>query len=292
MRVTARRSLLDRQMPHAWIADDNPVFKLELQRVHGPHTTRELKRYSIIALVAVHGFVAAAWLAERAVYQVSGIPLQPTSFLYSLLLVAILAVTIGADLYYALITIGNLNRRIESGEWDLLRITELRLDTILAAQFAAAQVRAWRLMPIEVAIRLAAIVCVVLLNFNEALLILIITLAVSWPVPLLVAMYLIEPYWRMRAVVALCIWIALRVNNIAFAFLASLAGILLIQVLEVLIVGVPIFLSLSGALTLRNGLFCLLSLSVVAVVYAIYAFYRWVERFSLDRARLAVLTCE
>src|SRR5258706_8303530 len=187
--MTRRLSLLERQMPHAQIVGQNPVFDYELRRVGWPRSRQDLKRYSIVALLSMHGLIALLWLAERLVYSLGGYPLHPTTFLYTLIAIATLGLAILSDLYYAVATVGNITRQIESGEWDLLRVTALHSNSILTAEYAVAQLRSWPVMSLEVALRTAGGVFVVALNMDTVF-ILAVTLAVSWPVIIVVAMYL------------------------------------------------------------------------------------------------------
>ena len=80
-----------------------------------------------------------------------------------------------------------------------MRITQLREQDILLAEYAIAQIRAWRLMSLELGIRIAGLVFAALFNL-QLVVILVVTLPVSIYLAILLVGYVAEPLWRMQAI--------------------------------------------------------------------------------------------
>jgi hypothetical protein len=278
--------MLRRQMPHALITTANPVFDYELRRVRWPRSVEDLQRYTINVLIALLLFIGGLWLVSRLLYNR---PNAGTTLLMVSGLVALSSVVImvASDLYYMLTTVGAINHQIAAGQWDLLRITELRGENILLAKYAIAQIRAWRLLSVEVAIRVAGMVLAVLFE-PQVLIVLVLTLPVSWCLIILVAGYVAEPLWRMQAIIALGVAIAARIQNYTFAILSALGFILVIQVLRFVVLAVLWYVTL-GLLTSRANVFCMLPLASIATTYILYVFYQTLQKISLRQATRFVI---
>ncbi len=272
--------MLDRQMPHALIITDNPIFDSELRHMRWPRSITDLKRYGLYVLVALHLLIGAGWLLGH----VATMPFinSATLLTYTVILSSGVVIMIVSDLYYALTTVGTINHQIAEGQWDLLRITDLRGENILLAKYAIAQIRAWRLMTVEIGIRVAGIVFVALLNLQLSL-VLLITFPVSIYLAILIVAYLAEPLWRMRAVVALGFAIGAWIHNYPFAVLAALGTTLVMQ-LSRLVVLAALWYVAFGLLSSRNGIFCLLPVVSLAITYLLYFFYQVLQRISLRQA--------
>jgi len=268
-------------MPHALITTANPVFDYELRRVRWPRSVEELQRYTLNVLIALHLIIGGLWLVSRLFYNR---PNAGTALLmtYALIALSSVVIMVAADLYYILTTVGAINHQIAAGQWDLLRITELRGENILLAKYAIAQIRAWRFLSVEVAIRVAGLVLGVLFE-PQIFVVLVLTLPVSWCLMILVAGYVAEPLWRMQAIIALGVAIAARVHNHTFAILTALGAILVIQVLRFVVLAGLWYVTL-GLLTSRTNVFCMLPLASIATTYILYVFYQTLRKISLRHA--------
>jgi hypothetical protein len=272
--------MLKSQMPHALITTANPVFDYELRHVGWPRSVDDLKRYSLYVLIALHTVLGAGWLLGRLSYSPLG--LWATILTYTAIVAASIVITIVADVYYMLMSIGAFSQQIGSGQWDLLRITQLREQDILLAEYAIAQIRAWRLMSLELGIRIAGLVFAALFNL-QLVVILLVTLPVSIYLAILLVGYIAEPLWRMQAMVALGGAIAARIPNHTFAILAALGTILVVQILRVIILAIPWYAALT-VFTSRYSIFCMLPLASIAATYVLYTFYRTLQKVSLRYA--------
>src|SRR5712664_1603827 len=108
--------MLKNQMPHALITTTNPVFDYELRRVGWPRSVDDLKRYSLYVLVALHIVLGIGWLLGRLSYSPLG--LWASILTYAVIAASSIVITIVADVYYMLMTIGAFSQEINSGQWD------------------------------------------------------------------------------------------------------------------------------------------------------------------------------
>src|SRR5579859_3026332 len=140
---------------------DNPVLIYKLKRVSWSCKRSGLRRYVLIVLGIFVLAIAAicAWDVLGLWVRYGYLDVAVQEIFYSVFFNAILAVStlIGLflDLCYINLPARQLLREKESGRWDLLRTTALPGVQIIAAEYAVAQLRAWRVLAIEVALRAA-----------------------------------------------------------------------------------------------------------------------------------------
>ncbi len=272
--------MLESQMPHALILTPNPVFAYDLRHLRWPRTPTDLKRYSLTVLVAAALLLVGFWLLARVIYGSLG---DQAVFLCYLAIICIdLLMMIAGDVFYMLMTVGSAIREIEGGQWDLLRVSLLQDETILYAKYAIAGIRAWRVMALEIAIRVAGLVVLVLLN-GYALFMLTVTLPVSLYLFVVAVVYILEPLWRMRAAVALGMAVAIRIHSFSFASVASFALILVFQIVPLGIL-VALWAATIQSLTFRDNIFCLLPGACAITAYLAFTFYRVLRDRSLHYA--------
>jgi hypothetical protein len=280
--VQLRNSLvgwLGRQSPYALIRQPNPVFDYEMRR----------KRISAGDLRGAQGL--------RPFYPI--FVLVTAAYLFYL--PVFLVVTFFIDLYYMQATSRSISQQMSSGEWDLLRLTPLHRLDILVAKYAAAQLRVWKVLVWEMACRAggAMIIFVMLAKalFSSTLprdMLNSSTLTLIGYFGVFATIYVLEPLWRMRAVVALGLAISARVHNPSSAVLVSFATLLTMRLgqalicLSISVVAVPLigFLSTWNLSPRSPDLSDLLGYGLIWVVISLtfYGFYKILEDISLKRA--------
>jgi hypothetical protein len=176
--------------------------------------------------------------------------------------------------------------------WDLIRVTTLNPEKILAAKHAAAQVRAWRMMMVIVSVRVILVGLFVLtaIMFHWRLGLIETSPDMFGILPglaILAATYVLEPYWRMRMMTALGLRIAARAPNLPMAILTGFGAILLVWILQMMIIfGLFFVLSFAMSFVLllpSSGFVGLFVVCCVAAI-AIYAFYDGMRVRSLKNA--------
>jgi hypothetical protein len=273
--------MLKRQLPHALITTANPVFDYELRSIRRPRSVEDLQKYTLNMLIVLHLGLGSLWLLSLVLNSLSNAQVAPL-IPYLVAAISGVVIMIASDVYYVLVTVGTTCHQIESGQWDLLRLTEVRGEHILVAKYALAQIRVWRFMTLEIGVRIAGVVFTALFNL-PVFLMLLVTLPVSWCLVVLIIGYVAEPLWRMKALVALGVAIATRVQNHTFAVIAALLAVLGIQIARIAVLGVMGFVAF-GLLPSRYNIFCILPLAAGATTYVLYVFYRRLQRDSLRRA--------
>jgi hypothetical protein len=219
-------SYVDRQFPHGLIEQPNPLFELERRRLGRLHSFDAIKNYSVNRLLypLLIGLVGCMCLQERggigAVLFGIGGPFITVGLL------------LASDMYYTMVTINSINHYITSGQWDVVKITLVKDQTMLDAIYAVAQIRAWRMMMYDVAMRLCGVLVIFFLAISaimrnglylgklnlDAVFAIIIFLVVAgiW-----VGLYVVEPLWRMRALTAVGLALSARITNLTFTAIAG-----------------------------------------------------------------------
>jgi hypothetical protein len=123
----------------------------------------------------------------------------------------------------------------------LLRLTIIPAEQIAAVKHAAARLRAWRMTTIVFAIRLAVIILAFLnwvltdglryfrFRFEDTFIFLSFLVAA--------VTYLIEPFWRARAVTALGLDISIRLRSSLSVTLSAIGSVLALWILQPIIIG-------------------------------------------------------
>lgn len=263
--------MLKRLMPHTLVQSRNPVFEYDLRRVRRFRTPQALRRYSLYVLLGTIILLIGLWVLNLANY----VDLYTNTYrpgsryvhsgmvgaTFSAVVVATFLIMLIADLYYILLTVSAINRQVTTGQWDVLRLTSLRINDILTAKYSVAQIRAWRGMALEVGSRILLISLILLMlvldpdriasaivsspdswlstmpvvlvgdgsfvaaigrELNQHL---FATIGLCLSVLILAAAYTLELLWRMRAIIALGLRISAQVHSLTFAILAALAAL-------------------------------------------------------------------
>ncbi len=311
------------QMPHTLIKPSNPVFASELQRVRRLRSARSLTRYGRAIMIIPTLLLWTWWLYTVVAFaQASGdqkfaVYYQYTSVIRALAFSLVIAMPVAAlvlDLYCMMVTVNSIGHEMTNGQWDLLRLTSLSANDCIAAKYAVAQVRAWRVLTVEIAVRMLMIILFVIsltfvehydLNFYGRIQLLVWpaiddykamfqshptgTLADLAAIVLSILILLIEPLWRMRSLTALGLAISAQIHNLPFASLAAFGTLVIFHAVEAaIILGVGLLRSrilLPLTSELQLGMF-------VTVIALIATFHAGVQRTALRYARYRAFRSE
>ncbi|MFN8420924.1 MAG: hypothetical protein U0528_17030 [Anaerolineae bacterium] len=247
--------------PHTMIHDTNPVFDFELRHLKWLAQPQRLWRYSAVIqmlpsliLSVIYVLVLNEWLHQwiangRGLTSFQSYTFYDAAALWIIIIMAAsLLLALVGGWYYLGVTVNSINQEMNSGRWDQLRLTPLAPESIIAAKETIAEVRAWRVMNIEVALRLLLLTLLLLLlllpfdvlaagqpyitslstigsilrGFQEKPL----STAVDALLVLVVAVtYAYEPRWRMQALVAMGLALSSQIRNTSMASLAAFFGL-------------------------------------------------------------------
>lgn len=273
----------------------NPIWEVELRRLQGG--LQVLQRFGVRALSAA---VAAAFgISAFTGFQWYSLgQLHLNIVVWSVL--GAIGLVLAADVAHVFTTVIHLGAEMRSGQWDLLRLTALKPQAILDAKYSGAQLRTWRILMIEISLRLLTVLLIAvptlfvvtpeMLHFTSLLdgsfLVMCFVLFVQLGIAVI---YVREPWWRMRAIVALSLAISASVRQEAYAVLAALGVLLAIRIVQItLFVGVPLFVMLTGRDTFGFAMLCLLPYMVALLYGTTFWLYNFLRvsalRFALRHA--------
>jgi hypothetical protein len=210
--------IVERQLPQAMFRAPNPVFERELRRVRWIQGIKWVTRVRWLTF-AIYAVVLAGLIVAR--FPLDYIFFRTSRFFALRMLPNItLGMTIVADVYYVFMAVNSINREIQSGELDLLKLTPVQEQDILDAKYSIAQLRAWPVMTLDRVFQLLPLLTVAVFrpvdNASTLLLYILPFMLLSW----------FGPLWRMRALTAAGLAVSARVQNSAFAMLAGLGVVL------------------------------------------------------------------
>jgi len=292
----------------------HPLFKYAVRRIRWAGTVDQLRRFNLCAGLVIVGLVVGFWLFhiyyQLAMYSqlfpgyganpntVSSLVIPQSGYFIVWLMLATIGLNFILDFASFIFSLNSIGGEISAGRWELLRMTPIAEERIVAAKHSLAQVRAWRVMAVVVYARIAAVLLILLhvfllpaligdgpdvfggfrYDFFNSFLALI-------TVVIFLAIYVIEPLWRMRAVTAVGIAISARVYTVAFAFLAAFAAMVATWISQVVILGII------GWLTVQfiGGFYYMLVMcgvlaACIATAYIVRAYYRGLEGWALGYA--------
>jgi hypothetical protein len=172
------------------------------------------------------------------------------SFTNLLIFGAFVLILLG-DFLYVFTGLASARRLHNHTQWEELHLTALSSESIVASEFAILQMRLWRVMAFECAIRLAFIALVITnlvlyADFGRFNLFIIAVLCLG---VVYAICYGMEPLWRMRALSARALLFGTRLRDPILASLLSVAfGIVLHGIVAAAVFGgFMAFLWLSGS---------------------------------------------
>lgn len=302
--------MLKRIVPHLGAAANHPLFKYETRLVKWGGSVEALQQTSFRVLAVACVTVPLLWiLTSLATYGTGNADyaLDNSGLIVSLVAILGFLLNFALDYYCLSAALPAFSGEVLAGRWDLLRLTPITVREIIAVKHAIVQVRAWRMMMIVIAVRVASVLITVfhvvlwlageLLLPEERLLL----LASALPALGLVLLYVIEPWWRMRAVTALGLALSARMYSPTSLWLTAIGATLLVWILQ-MVFTFGVFCGLSGFLafpmsliaadTSSGGamaLFWMLAFMFVFVGAAVYGYYAvlkdWSQRRTENRLR-------
>ncbi len=285
---------LDRQFPHGLVCTPNPLFELERKRLPGLYRLEDIKRYT------TRSVLIPAMLSMFGCFCMQS---SMGAGLISIVLIFLtVGILIGTDMYYTMLTMRTISRYQLNGQWDILKITPLTKQQIFVAVYAISQIHAWRMMIIEVAIRLFGALVVflgVLTSLATSLsrsgfrgIDLVELLIIFLALIVLGIVYVVEPLWRMRTLVAVGLAISARIRSVTLAAVAGFGSTLTLHITQVvLLVGLTIIFSrivtsgASGSVYYDSSMVqpMLLVMSFIAVSAALlFVLYKVVQFLSIQ----------
>jgi hypothetical protein len=253
----------------------NPLYQLNTKCFQPERLSRDAQ----LILASGIGLAALWWFAEVAFTDAttSGRYLSALGTLFF----GSLALTLAADVFYAIEAVNTIQQETVRGTWDLLRLSRLPAREIAAAKYAVVQLRVWRVVALEFAIRAAVLTLIVLpsvrFGFSLAL-----TLTVTGV--LLASLYWLEVWWRARAIISISLLLALifpkPINAVIVAALCMI-GLHSLQGLFLAICYGALLLMLAGEFTL--GFLCGMPLCALIAVGGTLFLCERVTQMALQR---------
>jgi len=163
--------------------------------------------------------------------------------LNTLLLVSLVPLLL-SSLYSIAVVIGTMNTHYTAKHWEVLRLTSQNYNNILMGYDAFFQLKLWPLVIVEMGLRLSIFVIFIANYISEThnyftssnvSFFASITFATWIMFPVVAFGFFIEPIYRIRLLVAAQMAIALRVTNIAFAFLLGAAAVLITHLIHLIL---------------------------------------------------------
>lgn len=297
----------------------HPLFRHEVRHVRWGFSDERIRGYSLRVFLVALVINFLAWLLLSLAFSTP----PPFSYyqqsaaswfvygsgqqVFALLVFASIGVNLLLDFASTFSGLKSINSEVSAGRWDLLRLTALREEGIVNAKHAAAQVRAWRMMAVTVSIRGVSIILGLFIFAIVPLLVLrdgsfftgvgqtllrepLGTLLAFITLVLTLVVYVVEPYWRIKAMTALGMVVSSYVLNTPLATLAGVGAIFAVWLAQIIIVAMLVFglgflLSPTIFLFSSNVAFSILYGLVAAVITAatIYGFYTLLQNWGLRR---------
>lgn len=254
------------KVPRTLASSSNPVFRFELSKVRRLSQPRSLQVFGRWVFGIALGVTMLWWgillVSEwNYAHSHSNYP-YPSSFyddasggtLWVLFILAVLVSLVG-DYYYLIITLPGINRQVRDGQWDLLRLTPLREERILGGIYAGAEVRARRVVVVEMAVRFALAAFIVIMGILPPVWIVQQSLGLGGAHPLLLSLtsasagvpmsalllimlvilglgYCLEPLWRMRTMLTVGLATSARFRQEPTAGVAGMSVFLVIRLAQ------------------------------------------------------------
>lgn len=253
----------------------NPLYLLNTRHF----CTERLRRDAQLIIGMGVGLAALWWLIEAIALGSSESNLYIT--VLGALFFGSLAVMLAADVFYVLVAVSAVQQEAERGTWDLLRLSRLPSREIIAAKYALAQLRVWRVVALEFALR-AAVVTLVVLPAVRTGVSLALTLTVT--AIFLASLYVLEVWWRMRAVIGIGLLLALilpRPTNAAIVAALCMIGLHVLQGSYLAACCGLLLLTLLGEFTL--GFLCGMPFFALIAAGGTFFFYERVAEMALRR---------
>lgn len=251
--------IINHQLPSALIQRRNPLFERQLKLLKWPPTSRMSSRFIPISKMAVlkeYTFRVGCFIPLVFSILITAATIGgPNNYLLFILFAAV-AFGLLCSVYYVLAAINTIYPQSRNIEWESLRLTLLTEADILMANYATIQVRVWRTMVVEVAVRVfLSLVCTLELiqsylsalrysspNGVEAF-------EVILAFVIIVTAFIVEPLWRMRTVTLIGITMATWFQDYGAALIAAIAGVLGLVIAEIIVISCTLWINFAFAIS-------------------------------------------
>ncbi|MBN8638254.1 MAG: hypothetical protein J0M07_23280 [Anaerolineae bacterium] len=303
-------NLLARLLPprRQW---DNPLFRSQARLIKWGDSWMRLHNQTLYWALPVALLIFGTWLVFMLFLRY--VAYSPNSFPQHWLLLysqnfwlaatgASLLTVLAVDFRSIAAGVPVISEEIVSGRYELIRLTSISPVDVIVAKYAVARVRAWRttarLMWARALLAVFGLVLIAWQWFTTGVGSTVFDLLYAGAALVVgtcgAVVFVLEPYWRMKALTALGVAISARALSGVSAPLASGLALLAFWWLElVLIVTLALLFSTASLWMLASQLAVLVCMPVVIAGFGavIYGFYSGIQHASLRHAafRLALL---
>jgi hypothetical protein len=291
-------SLLPSFNPQGTSIAEHPLYKIEYKQVRWAATLPRFRAVSIRTIIVSALFMIGVWaffswlIARNVSYYYS----YWGSEIFLVLLGLTFVVGVVLDFMCMSSSSDAINSDIANGRWDLLRLTALNEQGILSAKHAISQLRCWRTVMVMFGLRLGvsiiALILIIVPTFRAAYFgsDMVITLII---LGLMMTVYVLEPFWRARALTAMGIYVSSLNRSTSGTFLTAFFALFVVWLLQSAVIGAAMFgvtwiaiglasTSSGYAASFFFGL-CFNGVWLAILCSAIYGFYHLLEQWSLRR---------
>lgn len=288
---------MQRFSPYSKISSDFPLFQIAAAQRRSHWNPGLLIPFTLLWLFLGAGLIAILWLLTVRGEDLNQYPgsMYDNNFQVSGLFVGI-ALAVLLDFRIMMFTANSFAGEVTARRWDVLRLTPLTSRNIVHTLDAIGQLRVWRFMALICGVRLAVGLLILrgffrplpspfFLSESEYLMIQLVVI-------FFMMVYCVEPFWRMRAVVALGLWISSRLRSTLSIVLAAIGAVMLLWLSQVIMLGVLSWLAVRVSLLDDRVGSYLGSLVYLFAGVVFYSYYRLLRDISLGRAeeRIEILT--
>jgi hypothetical protein len=302
------------QMPFADSVMRHPIFRWQVQRLSWGAASGDLWRFTRHVLVRAQLLMVVIWLLAAGLLYLSA-PDYVRSLHFFIsdsgnravgwLVIALLPAGFILDFVSVQAALRSISGEVTAGRWDLLCLTALNIRGITHAKHAVAQLQTWRAMLLLAGARFAVIwlsllayyLLPVILTADFSIIADVLRRIVDYPIEIaaavlllggLSAIYIIEPYWRMRTMTALGMTVSVYVRHVPLAGLVAIGLIGLVWlaqlvVLVSLLFVLSLFLPIFFVTTMFHLGYLYLIFSCLMVGLTLYGFYNLVKNICLHR---------
>src|SRR6266436_2971901 len=139
--------MLDQHLPQAMLDAPNPIFTRDLRGIRWFRDREAIQGFSILSYfiyaVILGMIVLGGGILGTMIF-------RPDRLFWQRLLPDLsLGLSVAPSVYYIFTSATSINRMVQSGERELLKLTPLRERDILAAKYSIAQIRSWPVMTLD-----------------------------------------------------------------------------------------------------------------------------------------------
>lgn len=296
----------------------HPLFQLERRRIRWGRTPERARRHSqrlmlrLAIVLLVLWMVAVVLIGSNSVGAYQWFLATGADFMIWFL-IATLGLSFITDFIAIAYSMNSLSREHNLGRWDLLRLSSSE-GRVLEAKYTLARLRTWRVYAFMVGLRITLPLMILVqltlfywldngeIWFTGELLhslqfYTLPTLLALGAVLLFLIGYLLEPYWRFRAVVAMGVGLSAFVRQVSTAATFGFFLIIGMWITQVILLGlyaysyIVVMESLSTFIYSYNGYYDdgavwlgMMMVYFIGAIVLILLFYRLLGGFALGRA--------